>query len=633
MLRELKPRYTTADAELQDPDFVRTVFEDDHGIAALPTITDRSSWARLRQLPIARHVIAYAETALGQSYPALTATDYLDFYRTGGREYFQSLSRARRKPLAYAVLAECLEVEGRFDDLILDRIWAICEETSWVYPAHSQTYPLGLGDRNVPLIDLFSALDGLMLAEADHLLGDRLHPAARQRIREEVSTRNTQAFLAHDNHRWMLNPGVMNAPNWTAVCATGVLGGALYLEDDPKTLARVVAKTIMLLDRYLLTFDSKGGSAEGVTYWNFGFGLFTIAADLLVHRTAGRIDLLADPRIGEIAKFPFRTQLSPSQFVSFSDCPLDGAPEPALLHKLATTLDMPELASLIPADIAELVVPVPSNAMEFRSLVWAPDKPGPPAMPAAADYFPEMAWLIARNDPADPQALALAVKGGNNGEPHNHNDVGNFIVQWRGEPLITDLGAPVYVRDTFNAETRYTFFVNASRGHCVPTVNGLEQPVGANYRAANVDRISTGDTDGLTMDIAPAYPADAGLERLDRSVVLRREGSGHGHVEIVDTASFSGMPRPFESALITVGRVEELTPGTWRITGKQGALLATFAMDELDVRIEHEQVELRLRGQTNATKLRLIARAPELTTRIAVKLAPELDDSRGPSAS
>jgi hypothetical protein len=44
----------------------------------------------------------------------------------------------------------------------------------------------------------------------------------------------------------------------------------------------------------------------------------------------------------------------------------------------------------------------------------------------------------------------MAIKGGNNGESHNHNDVGSFIIYTDGEPLFIDPGVGEYTAKTFS---------------------------------------------------------------------------------------------------------------------------------------------------------------------------------------
>ncbi len=97
--------------------------------------------------------------------------------------------------------------------------------------------------------------------------------------------------------------------------------------------------------------------------------------------------------------------------------------------------------------------------------------------------------------------LYVAAKGGHNGESHNHNDIGNFIVYADGEPEIIDVGNCVYTAKTFGAE-RYELMNTRSSNHNVPLIGGMEQVCGRQHAAKDV----RADENGVRMDIAGAYP-------------------------------------------------------------------------------------------------------------------------------
>ena len=97
--------------------------------------------------------------------------------------------------------------------------------------------------------------------------------------------------------------------------------------------------------------------------------------------------------------------------------------------------------------------------------------------------------------------LYAAAKGGHNGESHNHNDIGNFIVYADGEPEIIDVGNCVYTAKTFGAE-RYELMNTRSKNHNVPLIGGMEQVCGRQHAAKDV----RADENGVRMDIAGAYP-------------------------------------------------------------------------------------------------------------------------------
>lgn len=101
-----------------------------------PAVDDRVAW---QGLPANRRaaIIAAAERSLNHSWPQLPATLYMDFARTGDRRRFEQPYFARRSVLGQLVLAECVEGGGRFLDDIINGIWAICEESTWVISGHN----------------------------------------------------------------------------------------------------------------------------------------------------------------------------------------------------------------------------------------------------------------------------------------------------------------------------------------------------------------------------------------------------------------------------------------------------------------------------------------------------------------
>ena len=76
--------------------------------------------------------IAAAEALLDKEFPVLTATEFIRYRRTGNRAGYQNLYNPRRWALMQLTLAEAYEGEGRFIDKILDMVWMILEESTWV---------------------------------------------------------------------------------------------------------------------------------------------------------------------------------------------------------------------------------------------------------------------------------------------------------------------------------------------------------------------------------------------------------------------------------------------------------------------------------------------------------------------
>lgn len=546
-----------------DPVKVDYILREESAPPPFPAATDRSAWDAIKEALGTEHVnriLVTAETTAHEPVPALPATLFLEFFRSGNRQGYETPWFRRREMMAELALAECLENQGRFLDPLLDVVWAICEESSWELPAHH----IDLPDVERPTIGLFSALTGTQLAELVLLLGAKLHPLVEKRIRHEVDRRILTPFLTRHDFWWLHHTPDNTTCNWTAVCSGNVIAAAIYLERDQSRLAELISRGARSLDDYLETFDSDGGSTEGPGYWSFGFGNYVLAGHLVYQRTNGRIDFFADELVRKVALFPLRTMLSPNVFVSFSDCDPDITLPVPLLTFLARHYKVNGLMRL-----ANMQRTKPSHrnnselSWRLRELVWQPNPTNDQqAIAARHDWYPEMQWMIARFDPTDPDTLVLAVKGGHNNEMHNQNDVGNIIVHHHQTSLVADIGRGRYTRQYF-ADGRYEYFVNTSLGHSLPMPNSCVQLSGEACAASVLNHQADDTHDLLCLELKNAYPPEADLVSLVRTTTLHRDAAP-GWVELVDDVTFKSGAGTFESVLISFG-IAEIGPDTVRI--------------------------------------------------------------------
>ena len=311
------------------------------------------------------------------------------------------------------------------------------KKSSWSLPAHQTD----LADLDNPVIDLAAAATGLNLAEIDSLLGSELDPAISKRIRYETNRRLFQPYLHRNDHWWLFNTQIRNVNNWTAVCNAGVVGAAIYLMDDPDELAKLIARAARSLDDYLKTFDRDGGSTEGPGYWAYGFGNFVLLAHLVEHRTNGRVSFLEDQLIHNISQFPLRTMLSPGKWINFSDCDPEINFPTALLVYLGWRMELPQLVTIEKMQSEDgSTIRQGELIWNLRNLFWRPEDQDVEFTPTRHDWYSGMTWMLSRYNPENPDGLVLAAKGGHNQEMHNQNDVGAFVVHYKGESIIADSG-------------------------------------------------------------------------------------------------------------------------------------------------------------------------------------------------
>ena len=118
---------------------------------------------------------------------------------------------------------------------------------------------------------------------------------------------------------------------------------------------------------------------------------------------------------------------------------------------------------------------------------------------------------------AGPKLLhaIVAMKGGHNDESHNHNDVGSFLMAVNGEMQVVDAGNMVYTAKTFS-DRRYELWNCRAAYHNVPLIDGVEQQPGREYAARDVEKLPN----GMALDMAGAYPAEAGVQICQRTMRL-----------------------------------------------------------------------------------------------------------------
>jgi hypothetical protein len=401
------------------------------------------------------------------------------------------------------------------------------------------------------------------------------------------------------------------------VFTAALTGAACYLEPDPARLARIIAQAARSLDDYLATFDPDGGSSEGPGYWSYGFGHYTVLAQLVEHRTNGFVNMLGGPQVRRIAQYPLRTILSPDRHVTFSDGDREAGLRVSHLAYLARRLDLPDLARLARAQ----GTPEPGGGLIWglRGLFWRPAELSGDFVPGRHDWFRGLMWMIARQDPGDPDALVLAAKGGHNDELHNQNDVGAVIVHVGGELLVADIGRGRYTKDYFSGK-RYEHLANSSLGHSVPVPNGHAQPPGRRYTARVLEHRADEAADVLELELAKAYPAEADLRSLHRTVVMHREPAP-GKVELVDTVTFATRPGSCESVLTTFGEVT-LEPAVVTIHGAQGTLRVRYDPAVVTARLDVVEAVDMAEGPTDVRRICFAFPEPVHTGTIRLLIEP-----------
>ena len=181
--------------------------------------------------PYGEAFVTQAEKILDEPYPQLCASIYMQFVRNGNRSNYEALYFRRRSMLTTFAMAELYEGKGRFVDRIIDGVWFIMEESTWIIPAHNWSgKPVTGGVVSLPdsfatsddgddmkHIDLFSAGTGGQMAWLWYLTGeilDRENPVIRKRLYSQLRDRILHPFYTY-NHDWWMGVKGNTLNNWT----------------------------------------------------------------------------------------------------------------------------------------------------------------------------------------------------------------------------------------------------------------------------------------------------------------------------------------------------------------------------------------------------------------------------------
>jgi len=496
-----------------------------------PVIDDRKAWAKADQ----RYLVSsyeFAQKNRDYKWPSLPATVTLEFVRNGNRTHYEKISFEKRKMLFNFLIAEVYENKGRFMDQIMNGVWSICEESYWGINAHiiQSRSGAGLPDVSKPFVDLFTGETASLLATVDYIMGERFEKMAQQirpRIHYEIEQRFFTPLMTVD-HAWMGMDKTKRRPNnWNPWICSNWLNTLLLVEKDSKKKTEMVQRIVSILDNYLNPHPQDGGCDEGPAYWDGASAALFDNLTLLNQLSNGGFNYTyRDSLIRNLASYIYKVEISKGYFINFSDAsPQVGINASMAWHfgKEIEDKKMMEFAAYFRKD----EVPVENNYEKsfrffFDIFTRAEFEKIPGRLPYPRDvWFPNLEVIATRDCEGSDKGWFVGAKGGNNDESHNHNDVGNYMVYYDGLPLLIDVGRGTYTARTFSAQ-RYEIWSNCSNYHNTPSINGVQQKDGPEFKAQKAAFKSDNKSSLFTLDISGAYPVEANVKSWLRSIRLDR---------------------------------------------------------------------------------------------------------------
>ncbi len=521
-----------------------------------PPAKDRAAWEALPQRVKGRFLQA-GEAALSQPIAPLPLSLWRDFLRTGQRTPWEDAYFSRRARLCALVCAECVEHQGRFTDAIADTVWAICEESAWQLPAHNSyirdTPQLPLPDTSRPIVELFAAETGELLALTRYLLKDELDaavPGLTARVERELNARILTPYFT--SHFWWMGNGAEPMCNWTSWCTQNVLLTVFLLPTTQAQRQAAVKQAAYSLDCFLKDYGEDGCCNEGAQYYRHaGLTLWGCLEILSAAAPDAFRPLFAQPKIKNIAEYIRNVHVEGPYYLNFGDCsPLAGRCG-AREYRFGQAVGSDALCALAAEDFRADADPdhlqnpdatTHINLWYRLTTAFAEAELMACALPQPTQstvWYPSVGVYAARKG-----AWVLGAKFGSNGDSHNHNDTGSITVYKDGRPFLIDIGVESYTKKTFSPQ-RYEIWTMQSAWHNLPTFGSVQQLPGTEYAARDVRTTEN----SITGELAGAYPPIDGLTTYRRMVSVTEDG-----VQLSDATDWPG------SVELTLLTEQEPTP-------------------------------------------------------------------------
>lgn len=541
-------------------------------------------------------IIKKAEEIVNDEIPFIPLSSYREFKITGNRTNFESKYFARRDMLLYLALAEHFENKGRFKSKLVDTVWAVLEETSWVIHAHAIHNPADpkadvppvYNETDLHGIDLFSAETGALFATVLLLCREQLDsisPILVERIEYEVKKRIIKPFISH-HFGWCGEYG-SKVNNWCPWITENVLFITAIVEENKRIRETVVARAMKYLDNYTTWLPDDGGCDEGPGYWGGACGAYFTALEVIYDMTGGAVDVFDHPLVKNMCEYIVKFNINGTRYVNFADCDATVKPDAFMIMRMGKRCGLEELLAFGEniSRYAEQLIGTRHIYRGLKNLYMERVTDAKPTLAKPFVWMPGLKAMIARESTDTSHGMFIAMKGGHNKESHNHNDVGHYIIYKNGEPVIIDPGSVRYTRDTFGPK-RYTFWAMQSHYHNLPAFDGFGEFPGP--EAASTREECNEDAFTVSLGLEKAYEAAAGVVEYTRCATLS------GSVVTVKENVVLDSEREIDFRLMTHVKPE--------VIGEGKIALANGATLEYDKRLEYEMDELDPNGTADLEK-------------------------------
>jgi hypothetical protein len=386
------------------------------------------------------------------------------------------------------------------------------------------------------------------------------------------------ADLAADERTWMrqaviqngIDPGLLGYAaqanwavsrlSWNPICNAGLTLAALAVaEDEPAKAQQILANAVDNISHGLSSYAPDGSWPEGPSYWASATRYTAYLLAGLQSALGLDFGISNQPGLSKTGRYRIYFSGPSNRTFNYGDSTDELASEPSM-QWMARRYAHPPYAW------QEERLSERLNTAEPLDLVWYQRDarpPQPPVWPLDAIFTGSQCAFL-RSSWDDPNAVFLAVKGGDNKAPRAHLDLGSFVLDAGGVRWALDLG-PDDPPAPASGRQRWGYYRTRTEAHNTPLVDGENQDPRAEARIVRHEFFP--DLAWVQIDLSRAYPAKV-------KQMQRRIGIAQRQIVWIEDTMQAAQPVEFLWGLITDadirlnGQAADLVKGDWTLSAE-----------------------------------------------------------------
>ncbi len=339
-------------------------------------------------------------------------------------------------------------------------------------------------------------------------LYDVLAPSTRQLVVHSIKTKALD-LVVEEYKTGNADSWAKRETNWNVVCNTGMVLGALAIEEHYPELAKhIIGEAVRYIPNCLKHFAPDGVCYEGPAYWGYTNMYLSLLLKALNDNLGEDFGISEMVGVDKSVLYYMHSTSPSGKIFNFAN---SGSTAPAaepIYFYFSRAFNQPEVVAFYRDILSKTVQSGNYFRFYFLSIPWYDTASSPAdALPKLKVYEGINDIIVFNGNRNIPNSLYLIAKTGDPDMAHQQLDIGTFIIETNGIRWTDDLGSDNYGLPGFwdykPDGQRWTYFRNSNFSHNTLSIDHrLQNSAGT----GEIDRLDNKAAQPfVTMDMSTTY--------------------------------------------------------------------------------------------------------------------------------